>query len=96
MPIFMQPRYYTATFRHTIALHLIEAGNDITIVKEWLGHAHIKTTSQYLEVSVDRKRKALEKMPPPDGGQPPELSQWIKSDMMEFLSRCSRGGRYVA
>ncbi len=77
------------TFRHTTALHLIESGNDITIVKEWLGHAHIKTTSQYLEVSVERKRKALEKMPPPDGGLPTESPQWTQSDIMEFLSKCS-------
>lgn len=51
-------------FRHSTALHLIETGNDITIVKEWLGHASIKTASQYVEVSIARKRNALEKLPP--------------------------------
>jgi len=84
------------TFRHTTALHLIEAGNDITIVKDWLGHADIKTTSQYVEVSVERKRKALEKLPPPDGGLPPESPQWKQPALMEFLANCSRKVRYVA
>lgn len=84
------------TFRHTTALHLIEADNDITIVKDWLGHADIKTTSQYVEVSVERKRKALEKLPPPDGGLPPESPQWKQPALMEFLTRCSRKVRYVA
>jgi site-specific recombinase XerD len=82
-------------FRHTTALHLIEAGNDIFVVRDWLGHAHIKTSSQYVEISVERKRKALEKMPPPDGGKPPETPQWKQPALMEFLTRCSRKERYV-
>lgn len=84
------------TFRHTTALHLIEAGNDIAVVKDWLGHADIKTTSQYLEVSVERKRKALEKLPPPDGNLPPETPQWKQPALMDFLTRCSRKAHYVA
>jgi site-specific recombinase XerD len=84
------------TFRHTTALHLIEAGNDIAVVKDWLGHGDIKTTSQYLEISIERKRKALEKLPPPDGGLPPEAPQWKQPDVLKFLNRCSRQARYVA
>jgi integrase/recombinase XerD len=83
-------------FRHTTALHLIDAGNDIFVLKDWLGHAHIKTSSQYVEISVERKRKALEKMPPPDGGRAPEAPQWKQPALMEFLARCSRKERYVA
>jgi hypothetical protein len=58
------------TFGHTTALHLIDAGNDIFVLKDWLGHAHIKTSSQYVEISVERKRKALEKVPPPGASSP--------------------------
>ncbi len=76
-------------FRHTTALHLIEAGNDITIVKEWLGHADLKTTSQYIEVSVARKREALEKLPPPGSGEQVEMPEWKKPDIIEFLSSLS-------
>ncbi len=83
-------------FRHTTALHLIDAGNDIFVLKDWLGHAHIKTSSQYVEISVERKRKALEKMPPPDGRKIPETPQWKQPALMEFLTRCSRKERYVA
>lgn len=84
------------TFRHTTALHLIEANNDIAVVKDWLGHADIKTASLYLEVSLERKRKAIEKLPPPDGGLPPENPQWKQPDILKFLNRCSRKARYVA
>ena len=78
------------TFRHTTALHLVEAGNDIAVVKDWLGHAHIKTTCLYLEVSVERKRKALEKLPPPAGDLPQESPKWMRPALMAFLIRCAR------
>lgn len=76
-------------FRHTTALHLIETGNDITIVKEWLGHADLKTTSQYIEVSVARKRDALEKLPPPGSGEQVEMPEWKEPGIIEFLSSLS-------
>jgi site-specific recombinase XerD len=78
-------------FRHTTALHLVEAGNDIAVVKDWLGHADLKTASAYLEVSVRRKREAIERVPPPDGGRPAELPQWKQPKILAFLSRLSRG-----
>jgi integrase/recombinase XerD len=76
-------------FRHTTALHLIETGSDITIVKEWLGHADLKTTSQYIEVSVARKRDALEKLPPPGAGEAVEMPEWKEPGIIEFLSSLS-------
>jgi site-specific recombinase XerD len=78
-------------FRHTTALHLLEATQDIAIVKDWLGHADLKTTSAYLEVSIRRKSEALAKAPPPDGGEPAEQPQWKQPKLMAFLSRLSRG-----
>jgi site-specific recombinase XerD len=76
-------------FRHTTALHLIETGSDITIVKEWLGHADIKTASQYIEVSVARKRNALEKLPPPGSGERVEMLDWKEPGIIEFLTSLS-------
>ena len=84
------------TFRHTTALHLIEAGNDIFVLKDWLGHAHIKTSSQYVEISVERKRKALEKVPPPGASNQAEPARWKQPALMEFLERRSRKAHYVA
>jgi site-specific recombinase XerD len=78
-------------FRHTTALHLLEAGNDIAVVRDWLGHADIKTASDYLEVSPRRKCQALENFPPPAGTEPPELPQWKQPKLMQFLSNLSRG-----
>lgn len=78
------------TFRHTTALHLIQSGVDITVVKEWLGHACIKTTSLYVEIDIDMKRKALKACPPPIPGLQIEKPQWKEAPILAFLQQLSR------
>lgn len=80
------------TFRHTTALHLIQSKADISVVKEWLGHASIKTTSLYVEINIEMKRKALANFPPPaSSGTASERPNWRKPSVMEFLVNLSRG-----
>jgi len=75
------------TFRHTTALHLIQSGVDITVVKEWLGHADIRTTSLYVDINVEMKREALEKCkgPHPSPTTPSESPQWLDPEVLSFL-----------
>ena len=47
------------SLRHTVACHLLRAGVDITVIKGWLGHASVSTTSRYLDLDLDKKREAL-------------------------------------
>ena len=80
------------TFRHTTALHLIQSNVDISVVKEWLGHASIKTTSLYVEINIEMKRSALADFPPPTGsGTAPERPNWRKPSVIEFLNNLSCG-----
>lgn len=80
------------TFRHTTALHLIQSGVDITVVKEWLGHADIKTTSLYVEINIEMKRKALDAFPlPVRSGTTSERPNWRKPGVMKFLRDLSCG-----
>lgn len=84
-------------FRHTVALHLLEAGNDVVVVKDWLGHADLATTCKYLSISLDRKREALEKLPPPPATTGKEVPRkWKKASIMDFLAKLSATGGYVA
>jgi site-specific recombinase XerD len=53
--------------RHTTAMHLLQAGVDITTIALWLGHESIETTHVYLETDLAMKEKALEKLAPIEG-----------------------------
>jgi site-specific recombinase XerD len=50
------------TVRHTTAMHLLQAGVDITVVALWLGHESTETTHQYVEASLAMKEQALSKL----------------------------------
>lgn len=76
-------------FRHTTALHLIQSDVDIVTVKEWLGHVDLKTTSMYVEINIEMKRKALEKCPPPDTKKD-KTKNWKQPEMMKFLHDLSK------
>ena len=49
------------TLRHTAAMHLLQAGVDLTTIRSWLGHVSLDTTHHYIEADVEMKRQALEK-----------------------------------
>lgn len=51
--------------RHTTAMHLLQAGVDLSVIALWLGHESIVTTHQYLEADLRMKEKALAKLQPP-------------------------------
>lgn len=50
------------TFRHTAAVHLVAAGVDVTVIRSWLGHAHLDTTNHYAQANLATKRDALERL----------------------------------
>jgi integrase/recombinase XerD len=49
------------TIRHTTAMHLLQSGVDINLIRMWLGHVNLDTTHGYIEADVEMKRVALEK-----------------------------------
>jgi site-specific recombinase XerD len=54
------------TFRHTTAMHLLQNGVDITVIALWLGHESPATTHHYVELDMELKRRALEKLAAPN------------------------------
>ena len=46
--------------RHSCAVPLLQAGVDITIIRDYLGHASTATTSRYVATNLQMKRDALE------------------------------------
>jgi integrase/recombinase XerD len=53
------------SLRHTVALHLLQAGVDITVIAIWLGHESTVTTHGYIELNLAMKESALAALNPP-------------------------------
>lgn len=47
------------TFRHTTAMHLLQSGVEVNVIKNWLGHVNLTTTNRYIEIDLAMKAKAL-------------------------------------
>jgi integrase/recombinase XerD len=53
------------TFRHTAAVHLLEAEVEVNVIRGWLGHADLTTTNRYAEINTKAKQAALLVTEPP-------------------------------
>lgn len=53
--------------RHTMAMDLLQAGVDRSVIALWLGHESVETTQVYLEATLAIKEQALAKTSPPNG-----------------------------
>ena len=53
--------------RHTMAMDLLQAGVDRSVIALWLGHERLETTQVYLEATLAMKEKALAKVTPQNG-----------------------------
>jgi len=81
------------TFRHTTAMHLLQSGNDIIVVKNWLGHADVNTTHAYIEIDMNMKRKALEACEPPQVKIAKGRAKWMKPSILQWLDQLSEASR---
>jgi len=60
-PELMPKKISPHIFRHSKAMHLLQAGVNLVYIRDFLGHATIKTTEIYARADSLMKRNALEK-----------------------------------
>jgi site-specific recombinase XerD len=65
MPSLRRKTISPHTFRHTVALNLLQSGIDISTIAIWLGHESILTTHKYMAADMEMKRRTLEKVQEP-------------------------------
>ena len=65
-PSLINRRISPHTVRHTTAMSLLQAGEQVTVIALWLGHESPTTTHQYVEADLAMKQKALAKLQDPD------------------------------
>ncbi|MDX2314928.1 MAG: site-specific integrase [Gammaproteobacteria bacterium] len=64
-PSLQQKRVTVHRLRHTMAMDLLQAGVDRSVIALWLGHESVETTQVYLEATLAMKELALAKTTPP-------------------------------
>jgi site-specific recombinase XerD len=71
-------------FRHTTAVHLLEAGVEVNVIRAWLGHADLSTTNRYAEINTRTKEAALRACePPPEASEGfPRRPVWRSDDAL--------------
>lgn len=86
VPSLTTKRITPHTWRHSVGVQLVAAGVDVTVIRNWLGHARLDTTNHYARANLETKRRALEQVAPstkpgrpPRWRRNPELLVWLDS-----------------
>lgn len=71
-------------FRHSKAMHLLQAGVNLIYIRDFLGHVDLKTTEIYARTDTETKRRAIENTYPdlidnnlPDWTKDQDLLSWL-------------------
>jgi len=57
--LFRRKTYTPHSFRHSIAVHMLECGESLVVIKAFLGHSSITTTTVYASVTPELANKYL-------------------------------------
>ena len=73
--------------RHSCAVALLQAGVDITVIRDYLGHTSVAITSRYITTNLNIRREALEAFWERAGISPTRPTPWEpKPALLSFLA----------
>jgi len=71
-------------FRHSKAMHMLQAGINLVYIRDFLGHANVSTTEVYARADTELKRREMEKAMV---RITPDLPDWASDKvLMKFLT----------
>lgn len=75
-------------FRHSCAVHLLEAGVEVNVIRGWLGHSDLSTTYRYAEINTKTKLAALRACEPPTTAEADRSTPIWRSDqaLLDWLA----------
>ena len=79
-------RVHPHVFRHSRAMHWLEAGVDLQYIKDLLGHSDIKTTEVYARLNIKMKQKLLEQVHPQQLSDQ-QISWTDDENLMQWLTQ---------
>jgi site-specific recombinase XerD len=86
-PALLRKKVTPHVLRHGCAVALLQAGIDVTVIRDYLGHASIDTTSRYITTNLQMKREALEVFWRHAGLSPTRVHPWKPApDLLAYLS----------
>jgi site-specific recombinase XerD len=75
------------TLRHSKAMHMLQGGVPVVVIRDILGHVDVKTTEVYARANLEMKRRALETVAnSPTAPKPPPLSWRDDRELMGWLT----------
>jgi integrase/recombinase XerD len=85
-PTLARKRITPHVLRHSCAVALLQSGTDVTVIRDYLGHASIATTGRYITTNLQMKRDALQTFWRHAGLEPARPKPWKpKADLLAFL-----------
>lgn len=85
-PALARKRITPHVLRHSCAVALLQSGTDVTVIRDYLGHASVATTGRYLTTNLQMKRDAMQTFWKHAGIEPSRSKPWKpKPDLLAFL-----------
>lgn len=86
-PALRRRRVTPHVLRHSCAVALLQAGVDVSVIRDYLGHASVATTSRYITTNLEMKREVLKAFWARAGLDHRSTPRWRPSSkLLAFLS----------
>jgi site-specific recombinase XerD len=85
-PALARKRITPHVLRHSCAVALLQSGTDVSVIRDYLGHASVATTGRYLTCNLQMKREAMQAFWKTAGLEPANAKPWKPTpDLLAFL-----------